>query len=192
MGKETEYETLSAMLDGEADELALRRLLRDLDDESAATWTRWHLARDIMHGHESVAVPEGFAEGVVGQLDSPGRPARPGWLAGAARMVVAASVAAATVVGWQFWNAGQLEGAGDRMASSTKQEIRMSGPVGEAALVAQGGSTRQAGADRQPRQERQQRLNSLVIRHNDLTARHGQQGVMPYARLVSMEGQDER
>lgn len=191
MGKEREYETLSALVDGEADELECRRLLRDLDDEGAATWTRWHQARDLMHGHDSVAVPKDFAARVAGQLDSHRYAGRPGWLAGAARMVVAASVAAATVVGWQFWNAGQLESGADQVASGTGQEMRVSGPVGEAALVAQGASTRQAGMDRQARQQRQQRLNSLMIRHNDLTARHGQQGVMPYARLVSMEGKDQ-
>lgn len=43
-------ESVSALLDGEADELELRRLLSTENDESVKrVWARYHLVRDIMH-----------------------------------------------------------------------------------------------------------------------------------------------
>ncbi|HAP52178.1 MAG TPA: anti-sigma factor, partial [Marinobacter adhaerens] len=49
-------ETLSAMMDDEADELSVRRLLsHDRQDEVRAQWQRWQDVRDLMHDGHSPA-----------------------------------------------------------------------------------------------------------------------------------------
>ena len=49
-------ESVSALMDGEADELELRRLLSAENDESVKeTWARYHLARDVMQDNDAGA-----------------------------------------------------------------------------------------------------------------------------------------
>lgn len=193
MSEYTQREALSALADDETSELEYRRLLREFDDEDAAAWSRWHLARDLMHGQDSVTVPRDFAAGVRRNLDAGRR--RPAWMTGAARMMVAASVAAATVVGWQFWDASTTAGtAGEQpVASNLERAARLNASAGEAALVS-GGEEQNAGAERrQPvRPAREQHLNDLMIRHSDLSARHSSQGITANARLVNLESRDEQ
>lgn len=193
MSEDTQQEALSALVDDEAGELEYRRLLREFGDHDAATWSRWHLARDLMHGHESVTVPAGFAAGVRRNLGERGRPA---WMTGAARMMVAASVAAATVVGWQFWDASGTAGtgAGQPVASNLERAVRLNASAGGAERVA-GGQEQAAGARREGNVRgttREQHLNDLMIRHSDLTARHAGQGITANARLINLESQHER
>lgn len=193
MSEYTQQEALSALADDEAGELEYRRLLREFGDEDAAAWSRWHLARDLMHGQESMAVPKDFAAGVRRNLGSRSRPA---WMTGAARMMVAASVATATVVGWQFWDASPTAGtnAGQPVASNLERAARLNASAGEAALVSggqeQASDTEPERSVRLPR-EREQHLNNLMIRHSDLTARHAGQGITANARLVNLESRND-
>lgn len=59
-------ESLSAVMDGEADDLALRRLIQEsaTDPELAERWKRYHLARDLIHGR-GIPVSSGFSERVA-------------------------------------------------------------------------------------------------------------------------------
>ena len=45
-------ESLSAVMDGEANELEMERVLKHAvtDEETRATWTRYHLARHSLNG----------------------------------------------------------------------------------------------------------------------------------------------
>ncbi len=78
-------ESISALMDGEADELELRRLLSaDAGESVKRTWASYHVARDVMQGNEvdayrhldisrqvSMAIndsPHGVDEGDVDQL----------------------------------------------------------------------------------------------------------------------------
>lgn len=47
-----EQESLSALMDGEADDLELRRLLKSMeqDSELSAQWERYHLVQAVLHG----------------------------------------------------------------------------------------------------------------------------------------------
>ena len=36
----------------------------------------------------------------------------------------------------------------------------------------------------------QPRVNAMLLRHSEFTARHSSQGMMPYARLVSMDARN--
>lgn len=51
MSREALQETLSAVIDNEADELELRRVLAACgeDAELRSTWSRYQLARSVMH-----------------------------------------------------------------------------------------------------------------------------------------------
>jgi len=102
-----DLETLSAFLDGETSELETRRVMRDIDNADLDALSRWQLARDVMHKQPSTSVPAGFNASLSAALAAEQAPSRrPAWLGSVSRLAVAASVAAATVVGWQSWEAG--------------------------------------------------------------------------------------
>lgn len=180
MSDGVQRELMSALLDDEASEMEVRRVLRDLDAGDRAAWHRWQLARNIMKGQDVGRVPEGFAAGVTEQLGAR-QSTSPAWLARMGRVAVAASVAAATVVGWQYYG-GSPESAAPAMAAS--QETRLNAPVGETALVSGG-----AGGEDKASVEASRHLEGMVLRHNDMSARHSGQGVTPYARLISQQAQ---
>jgi negative regulator of sigma E activity len=110
-------ETLSALMDGEADQLELRRLLKQLPDsprreELLDRWRRFHVARSVLHGEltgESVAVsgPE-ISSRILAAIAN--EPAYEGggskliaapWYAIPGKLAVAASVTVAVFLGMQ-------------------------------------------------------------------------------------------
>ncbi|MEX2468931.1 MAG: RseA family anti-sigma factor [Pseudohongiellaceae bacterium] len=104
-------ETLSALLDNEADDLELRRLLRTLDDLPAAervdleaSWSRYHLAQSVLHD-TGVPVSANLQQRIQAQLaDEPvhgGDRGPRAWQQQLARLAVAASVAVIVVLGVQ-------------------------------------------------------------------------------------------
>lgn len=195
-----DYEALSAFLDGETNELETRRVLRDLDQADIATLGRWQLASDTLRGHASREVPPAFNARLSAALAAESKPAkRAGVMGGFARVAVAASVAAATVIGWQYWSVPAGGGAAPVMAANdgaaptggatpVAAEQRLTRPFGETALVAQ--SARQGERATSTVNTAQPRVNAMLLRHSEFTARHSSQGVMPYARLVSMDARN--
>ncbi|MCH8543467.1 MAG: sigma-E factor negative regulatory protein [Alcanivorax sp.] len=188
MSTERELEILSGLLDGETSELETRRILRDLDDTGAASWQRWQLAADVARGQKVAPVPVDFNARLSAALAEQG-PAKGSWLGGVARAAVAASVAAATVtVGWQYWGVQQGEGQATLAGVPTEQvqEVRAR-PMADAFLVGQGlrapAARSQATAD--------PRIDPMLMRHSEFAARHGGQGMVPYARLVSADARQQ-
>ena len=98
---EREKEALSALLDNEADDLALRRLLKAVDEEPEAAellgaWERYHLVQSVLHGAQVTAGP-GLSRRVaaaVAETPLPVRSFSP-LQANLARVAIAASVAVA-------------------------------------------------------------------------------------------------
>lgn len=100
---------LSALMDNEADELELRRVLRALpgDPELAATWKRYHAVRASLHQeiHSNPAVDllPGIKARIAGDADIPltlrGRMLHSGVLRLFGQGVIAASVAVAALLG---------------------------------------------------------------------------------------------
>jgi sigma-E factor negative regulatory protein RseA len=185
MSRQQDREVLSALLDGEAAELESRRVLRDLDSEGLGELGRWQMARDVMARHKVGRVPEGFNARLSAALaEEKQNAARFG--GNLTRVAVAASVAMATVFGWQYWSQDVSEAA---PALAQVQESRPAGsagmvrPLAEAALVAQG--VRET--PRQGQQAAAQPLSPMMVRHSEFAARHGGQGMAPYVRLVSMD-----
>ncbi len=145
-------ETLSAMLDGEAGQLELRRILAASDDSLDAKWARLNLAQVLLHG-ESVnlhPVSPDFASRVMQEVnrdpsagrqesylesdaDSVNLSANDGvfvapWAQGLAKLAVAASVAVVFVFALQsaIPGVGTDTGSSPLMASKTEQT-----PAGE-------------------------------------------------------------
>ena len=119
MSREVLGESLSAVMDGEAEELELRRVLAAAgeDPEVRARWSRYQLARDVMH-RQAVSLRLDLAAAVSAAIAAEAVPAqsaaataaapqaRRGW-AQLGRVAVAASVALAVLAGVRFYNGGQ-------------------------------------------------------------------------------------
>ncbi len=125
MSREALHESLSAVMDNEADELELRRVLAASDDQEVrATWSRYQIARAVMHKELieprldiSAAVSAAIADEAV-----PSVPAR----AGAAwrnlgRLAVAASVTVAVLAGVRLYN--QNDVAAPQLAQETLRQL---------------------------------------------------------------------
>lgn len=139
-------ESLSALVDGEATPLELRRLLKASASESELNerWSRYHLASAAMRRDLGAVAPAGFAAGVSKALeqepsaafdeepsaavneepsaafgDKPSAAAKPrSWWQGLGRVAVAASVAGAVLIGVQQYPGGFEAGAGSTSVAS--------------------------------------------------------------------------
>ena len=97
------HESLSALADGEASELELRRLLKAsvLDPNIAVRWGRYQVASSVLRGDPQMSAPQGFAERVSAALADEPATSRSSWWQSLSRVAVAASVAGALVLGVQ-------------------------------------------------------------------------------------------
>lgn len=108
------FEALSAMLDNEADELELRRIVQEAgqDTELAAAWERMSLVQAVLHdenlARNAALEPRGnrLSEAVQAAIaaESPSAGRLPGvgqWGAAVAKLSIAASVALAFFLGMQ-------------------------------------------------------------------------------------------
>ena len=169
-------ETLSAMMDDEADELSVRRLLsHDAQDDVRTQLQRWQQVRDLMQrGHspvDSVDVSDGVRSVIEGQervhasqLEECGA-ARWQWPA-------VAMMSVALLVGFgagSSWNSTPSDGLAPPAQASSDTQVPE--------LVMQGMS------DEQRRQLSRYLLQHA--QHNSVGAGHGSMG---YARAVSVSG----
>ena len=99
MSREALQESLSAVMDNEADELELRRVLNACDDvETRETWARYQIARAVMH--KDLLLPRlDIAAAVSAALEdetAPAKVSRSPWR-NLGRLAVAASVTVAVL-----------------------------------------------------------------------------------------------
>ncbi len=177
-------ETLSAMMDDEADELSVRRLLSHANqDEVRDQWQRWQQVRDLMHENHGPAEGLDIASAVREQLD--GRSRREVAASEVARsprrrwhMPVAAMVVMALVVGFGA-GAGWDSRPGDVPAALAGQ--------GAVAPVALPSAVEEVALQRLDEEQLQQMRQYLLehAQHNSVGAGRGSVG---YARLVSASG----
>jgi sigma-E factor negative regulatory protein RseA len=179
-------ETLSAMIDDEADELAVRRLLSFSDqNEVRGQWQRWQQIHDLMHGSgvaaDSVSPAADVSAGVWQRLDggvvalehnAPKATSRQRW-----RWPAVAMIAVALVVGF---------GAGSGWQSAADPELTAAQisaqPNSTAAVASVSEVSLQSLDDRQRRQIHRYLLEHA--QHNSVGAGRGSVG---YARLVSVD-----
>lgn len=200
-----DFETLSAFLDGETSEFETRRVMRDLDARELETLSRWQLASDVLHGQATRVVPSAFNARLSEALAAESKPGkRAGVIGGFARVAVAASVAAATVIGWQYWNEPSERGlarqvvavnaANDAEVEPLSAGQRLTRPLGQTSLVADEIGRPRSGSGQQAHSRTmitsQPWVNAMLLRHSEFAARHSGQSMMPYARLVSMDARN--
>ncbi|MBD9679808.1 RNA polymerase subunit sigma [Pseudomonas sp. PDM18] len=192
MSREALQESLSAVMDNEADELELRRVLAACgeDAELRATWSRYQLARAVMH--REPAMPKlDIAAAVSAALADEAAPAprsRNPWR-NVGRLAVAASVTLAVLAGVRMYHQD------DSVANSLAQQgatpqIALPQVQGPAVLAgytqdeapqvitnAQGGQTTW----------HEQRLPGYLRQHAQQSAVSGTDSALPYARAASLE-----
>ena len=102
-------ETISALLDSEADDLELRRFLKSCDQDSILleTWERYCLVQSALH-ETAQPVSASLSQRIAAQIELEGplaavpvAPAQSSWKEGITKMAIAASVAAVFLVAMQ-------------------------------------------------------------------------------------------
>lgn len=109
------FESLSALMDGEASELELRRALKEAakDAEMSDTWRRYHLAQSLLKGQriESSVDISGSVMAAIHEQESAAQVddtrSRSGWFQSATSVAVAASVTFAVLLGVQNFSSTQ-------------------------------------------------------------------------------------
>ncbi|NQD78884.1 RNA polymerase subunit sigma [Pseudomonas sp. CrR14] len=138
MSREALQESLSAVMDNEADELELRRVLGASNDaEMRATWSRYQVARAVMH--KDLLVPQlDIAAAVSAALADDATPAaeqkvvRGPWRS-LGRVAVAATVTVAVLAGVRFYNEDDVAGA--QLAQQDQPAIALPQVQGPAILA---------------------------------------------------------
>lgn len=181
-------ETLSAMMDDEADELAVRRLLSHAgQDEVRSQWQRWQHVRDLMHEGRVPAESVDVSAGVRKVLD--GNPSQPMAVpAGTSRPVrywhwpAAAMVALALVVGF---------GVGAGWETDASQEALLQAGV-QSEPATSGGSATGASVPEVALQgldeEQWEQVSRYLLEHAQHNSVGAGRGAVGYARLVSATG----
>lgn len=96
----TDNEILSALLDGEATDFELRRVVADVQKSAnlAEKWRRYALVQDIIHSREVIpsVLPSGRVKDYIEKYPQKGKRNFP-WMYGAAKLAISASVAFAII-----------------------------------------------------------------------------------------------
>lgn len=187
---ERSCEALSALLDGEAQELEVRRLLRDMESNPGvrSRWYRFNLARSAVHG-EAVVPSAGFAASVRAAIDE--EPAlesiRPGgWRRAVGSFAIAASVAMVVVVGGQQLALTNGEDA-QTIARVAPLPVGVVNTAGAVPVQASYGTralpTLQAADRTAYRELARQRLRRYSQEHAEHASLNTPQGMLPFARV---------
>jgi sigma-E factor negative regulatory protein RseA len=193
MSREALQESLSAVMDNEADELELRRVLSAIEDaDTRATWSRYQIARAAMHKELliphldiSAAVAAGIADEV-----SPLKAGRGPWRT-LGRLAVAASVTVAVLAGVRLYNQDEIAGA--QLAQQTQPtNVAMPQAKGPAVLAGytegeQSPGPMASGVLQNQAGWHDQRLPGYLRQHAQQAATKGAEGALPYARAASLE-----
>lgn len=195
MSRETLQESLSAVMDNQADELELRRVLAASDDpEMRATWSRYQVARAVMH-KELLEPRLDLAAAVSAALADDAAPVAPQSQRGpwrtVGRLAVAASVTVAVLAGVRLYNQDEITGA--QLAQQANQPV-LSAPQasGQAMLAGFNTSEESVGpaisavGQGQPGWH-EQRLPAYLRQHAQQAAMSTSEGALPYARAASLE-----
>jgi sigma-E factor negative regulatory protein RseA len=196
MSREALQESLSAVMDNEADELELRRVLTALDDaETRATWSRYQIARAVMH--KDLLDPKlDLAAAVSAALADEAVPAqsKPRAWRSLGRLAVAASVTVAVLAGVRLYNHDEVTGA-----QLAQQQPVQSGPSvpqvqGPAVLAGYTESSDQPstgpmanGVLQNQAGWQDKRLPGYLRQHAQEAAVKGTDSALPYARAASLE-----
>jgi sigma-E factor negative regulatory protein RseA len=187
-------ESLSALMDGEADELEIRRVLNQLDkdDELRDGWKNYHLMGSLMRDEHDVGIdltqginqvldgelaPSGTAGAHIAEItdSSKAESQRHPWYKPLTSVAVAASVTLAVLLGVQSIEPNDGLGLADTNVQSTQGELTASTLTLE---------------EQQQLETAQQELQDYVLQHPS-EAHEDKKGVLPFARVVEFQTQDK-
>ncbi|PWB33300.1 RNA polymerase subunit sigma [Pseudomonas sp. SDI] len=194
MSREALQESLSAVMDNEADELELRRVLNAVDDaETRATWSRYQVARAAMH--KELLLPKlDIASAVSAALADEATPvkvSRGPWRT-LGRLAVAASVTVAVLAGVRLYNQDEISGA-QLAAQQPQPALGLPQVQGPAVLAGYSESAEQPtgpmanGVLQGQSGWQDQRLPGYLRQHAQEAAVKGTESALPYARAASLE-----
>lgn len=210
------HQSLSSLMDSEADELALRRVLKasQEDAEVAETWHRYHLIRSVLHkeleqpqlfdlsDRISAAIEQEEAvvatpDAVQAQPSEKGaskvihflRDASQGWLG---KSAIAASVAAAVVLLLPQPSTDQPMLATQSAAPIYQTELPRQSrvPTGSSGVQLVSAGAEQATAyhlvDNQ-KQRQEQLIRAYLMQHSEYVSATGTHGMMPMVRVAGYQ-----
>ncbi|MFT4906392.1 MAG: sigma-E factor negative regulatory protein RseA [Oleispira sp.] len=188
-------ESLSALMDGEADELEIRRVLNQLDkdDELRENWKNYHLMGSLMRDEsfDSLDLTRGINQVLDGELashnhadtnmprlseESQAKNTRSAWYKPLTSVAVAASVTLAVLLGVQSIEPNDGVGLADRGAISS--------PMQQGELTASTLSIE----EQQQLENAQQQLQDYILQ-NSTDANEDKKGILPFARVVEFQSQ---
>ncbi len=192
MSREALRESLSAVMDNEADELELRRVLAAAGDDAElrGTWSRYQIARAVMHKELleprldiAAAVSAALAEETMPTATSRG----PWRMVG--RVAVAASVTLAVLAGVRFYNQDEIAGAQLAQQQASQPGLTLPQVQGPAVLAGytEGASPLQPRADQQTGSSWYEQRLPAYLRQHAQQATTGADTALPYARAASLE-----
>jgi len=203
-------ESLSALLDDEADDLELRRILAQAhDDELLDVWQRYHQVQAGLNSEEAAWAHIDLRVDIANALDEPvGTPlpvgekldgatsavsgkARVPWWGGA----IAASVAFAVIltvqtVGLNDPGVTPLAEVSDNTGTNTGSTTHNNNTASVAPVDAYAAIDVAAVNAVEFSPEHEQRLNAYLMKHAGNAALNGERSIVPYARLTSFEPED--
>jgi len=202
------HESLSALMDNEADELEIRRILADTNcEEIDAVWSRYHLAQSshqidepVLHLDISKRVSDAIAEESIQQsLQSATSSSRNSvnWLKPISGFAIAASVAAAVVVGVRGYENASPGLLPQDIAQTQQIASSRAYPVGAGSFTASTGAKQPQGqfgilpspSQTLLKQQSDQRMEKYLLRHTQQLSASQTQGVIPFARVASFEAE---
>lgn len=190
-------ESISALVDGEADELELRRVLASADGQGLRDmWRDFHLQRDMLAGVDMQFAHIDISQRVQAQLVDENLPvvavgAR--WWRPLASVAVAASVATVVVMGARGLNSPNSQNAVAQSAISEAGVFPVSGSfslpasnvaVSAAMLSSPAAFAQPAALD--PDQLARQRLQQYLLRHTERAALNNGQGVISFSKVSEL------
>lgn len=180
-------ESLSALMDGEASELEVRRLLRENDDSLSALWGRFHTQRSVLRdeaGFAELDVSASVREALA--VERPHRRLFGDWRKPLAGFAVAASVAAVVVFGLGGPSGEQATTLADT-AVEQGSRVYLAAPTAPASgTVAASTAAGALPAElRMSDEQSRQRFEKLLRQHTEHAAFNSGQGMVSHARLAS-------
>jgi sigma-E factor negative regulatory protein RseA len=207
-GQEQLNESISALVDGQASEMELRRIMKasETDQEVRSTWARYQAVSQTLQGETPASLSIDLSDSIRAAIDAePDH--KKSWLQNLSKMAVAASVAGAVVFTAQFTNQ-QLqetpEVATANVQAPAVSPATLSLPAGfqapsvSARTVSSENQIMPAPIERQqmpaaqlvlksssnmPNEEVQKHIQELMSLHAEESVLKGDRGMLPYARV---------
>ncbi len=200
-------ESISAFMDGEASELELERLLKQsADPELRQRMQRYGLSGQLAQP-SGQSLPLDISASVMAAIDAEQAPERitpvarskrfalPDFLKPVASVAVAASVFATVLVGGQLYGlVGESDNPAAVQIADAVSPVGMVNTLGGATVNANYGAPALKSANSRPQVEYNQlarkQLQRYLLPHTDEATLNTPQGMMPYARIATLQVED--